>query len=46
VVNHEWTHIQHRHTWGSNERLFQAVGDSEVEMVADCGSILGSMVTP
>ena len=35
------------HKWGSNERLFQAVGEFEVEMVADCGSmLLGSTVTP
>jgi hypothetical protein len=47
VVNHEWMHVQHGHKWGSNERLFQAVGEFEVEMVADCGSmLLGSTVTP
>jgi hypothetical protein len=47
VVNHEWMHVQQGHKWGSSERLFQAVGEFEVEMVADCGSmLLGSTVTP
>jgi hypothetical protein len=47
VVNHEWMHVQQGHEWGSSARLFQAVGEFEVEMVADCGSmLLGSTVTP
>jgi hypothetical protein len=47
VVNHEWMHVQQGHKWGSSERLYQAVGEFEVEMVADCGSmLLGSTVTP
>jgi hypothetical protein len=47
VVNHEWMHVQQGHKYGSSERVFQAVGEFEVEMVADCGSmLLGSTVTP
>lgn len=47
VVAHEWMHTLQGHKYGTNDRVYAAYTAFEVEMVADCGSmLLGSAWTP
>ncbi|QWF81117.1 hypothetical protein HUW46_04543 [Amycolatopsis sp. CA-230715] len=41
VVTHEWVHVQQGHRYGDDlGRTYDAFGAHELEMVADCGSML------